>query len=85
MIAKNKNQSERRLFLQGGRLDILLWEYSELNRQLNETNDECQPIQFERGLELLKECLCPCGCGLKNDICPDRAAFTKRLNDEIPF
>lgn len=76
MIVKNKNRSERRLFLQGGRLDIL---FEEATDEANERKE----IKFGRGLELLKEC--PCGCGLENDVCPDRTVIVKRLNDEIPF
>jgi len=28
---------------------------------------------------------CPCGCGLKNDICDEWANIIRAKNDEIPF
>jgi len=28
---------------------------------------------------------CPCGCGLKNDICPEWANIIRAKNEEIPF
>jgi hypothetical protein len=76
MDSKTINASHRKLFLQGGRLDILY-------RQVKEDADKYQAIKFGQGLELIKEC--PCGCGLKNDVCPARSDFIRRLNDEIPF
>ena len=76
MIAKNRIQSERALFFQGGRLDILLCADVEKNI------DEPQAVAFGKGLELLEEC--PCGCGLKN-VCQGHQAKMKALNDEIPF
>lgn len=75
MNAKKLNDSHRSLFLDGGRLDIL-WAY-------DEANDERNFIKFGKGLELIEEC--PCGCGLKNEICPDRIETMKRTNGEIPF
>ncbi len=33
--------------------------------------------------EFIKEC--PCGCGLKDDICETRRAAVKAANDQIPF
>lgn len=63
-------------------LDIL-WGYQEMDSQIEAARDERRTIQFGCGLEIIKEC--PCGCGLKNDICPERAAAVKRINDEIPF
>jgi hypothetical protein len=81
MRSKKLNESYRDLFFKGGRLDILCG-YQEMTRQVAEAADERQ-VKFGKGLESLEEC--PCGCGLKNDVCPDRSAAVKRISDEIPF
>lgn len=75
MNSKKSNASLRALFINGGRMDIL---FEDADLPLEETNE-----RFIFRPQLIKEC--PCGCGLKNDICDARAAAVKRLNDEIPF
>jgi len=76
MDAKNNNLSQRLLFINGGRLDVLLGK--------DEGREFQQKFQLGRGrgLEIIKEC--PCGCGLK-DVCENQQKKVKALNDEIPF
>lgn len=82
MNAKVKNASERGLFINGGRLDILIWGYQELDRQIGEAIVERRQttrMQFD----VVDEC--PCGCGLKNDICDAHLDAVAQANDELPF
>jgi hypothetical protein len=79
MDAKSRNRSLRSLYLTGGKLDILLWGYAEMERQCGTSNKK----KFDVGNDVIDEC--PCGCGLLNDICPDRVAKMKAQADEIPF
>jgi len=73
MTAKQRNKS--------GRLDILLWGVQECDRQMAELKQEQKARFSEFGK--IKEC--PCGCGLKNDICDDQLARVKAASDDIPF
>lgn len=83
MNAQQKNLSETLLFERGGRLDILLWGYQELERQAEEGRREHKVLFGGGKLELIEEC--PCGCGLKNDICEARRLAMDVINGEIPF
>jgi hypothetical protein len=76
MNAKELNGSYRSLFLRGG-LGVL-WS--------DETPAETPapfkiPIRF--GDKVIHKC--PCGCGLKGEICADHAAERQRISDELPF
>jgi hypothetical protein len=89
MNAQTRIASERAMFLNGGRLDVLMYGYEESERQFAEARkrekDEALKIMV-RGLRefgAIKEC--PCGCGLKNDICQAHASVVADKNDEIPF
>lgn len=77
----------RNLFFSGSQLDILLWGYAEMDRQLARAEEERAAIrhrnEFGVSNDLVSEC--PCGCGLKGDICEVRAETVKRINSEIPF
>lgn len=82
MNAIHKNTSERSLFLNGGRLDILMWGYREMVRQIDEAISERRRSMREL-FPLVDEC--PCGCGLQNDICNAHLDAVAAANDEIPF
>jgi hypothetical protein len=56
------NGSYRKLFLEGGRLD-LLWR-NQKSEQLPNKDEQSEPLRK-----------CPCGCGLIGDLCPPRAAL----------
>ena len=75
MNSEKFNASTTSLFINGGRMDIL---FEDADRPLEETNE-----RFIFRPQLIKEC--PCGCGLKNNVCDARAAAVKRINDEIGF
>lgn len=81
MNAKAKNASERKLFM-GGRLDILLWGYQELDSQIDEAiTERRQAIKIQ--FKIVDEC--PCGCGLKNDICNAHLDAIAKANNDLPF
>jgi hypothetical protein len=78
MNARAQNDSTRALFFNGGRLDVLFQD------EAAETESSAQTAtQFRFVMELLGEC--PCGCGLKDDICETCQTATKAANDAIPF
>ena len=83
MNAKQRNQSERKLFIGGGRLDVLLWGYSEPNRQFAEARKEARGRYLGRHPELIAEC--PCGCGLKDAVCDAQISKVNAAEEEIPF
>jgi hypothetical protein len=76
--AKRYNRSIRLLYLNGGRLDLLLYGLQESQRQFDE-----QDKMDMKAFGFVKEC--PCGCGLKGEICKKQLAKVRAANDEIPF
>jgi hypothetical protein len=75
--AKNRNASERALFLSGGSLGLLLYGISEMNRQTDE-------LKTER-LQASTVSECPCGCGLQNKVCDEQLERVRLADDELPF
>jgi hypothetical protein len=70
MISGNMNKSYRMLFFGGLSFDKPKGQ--EVNTQ------KAKPFGY--GLEIVKEC--PCGCGLKENICEERA---EKTDNEMPF
>ena len=83
MNAKSRNNSHRALFLDGGRLDTLLWGIEESNRQFAEARRELREKGFEslRGMNIT---ICPCGCGL-DQACDGHLETIGMQNEEIPW
>jgi len=60
-------------------ITILVWASQELNRQMDELKREDKASLFDPVEE------CPCGCGLKDDVCDAQLARVKAKNDALPF
>jgi hypothetical protein len=84
MKAKDVNQSYRRLFIDGGSLEVLLWGVQEANRQFAEARKE-RRAKFFASLKDVRFDACPCGCGLQGDVCDDHIAIVNARNEQIPF
>jgi len=83
MNAKRLNESHRRLFINGG-LDILLWGVQKAERQFAEAREE-RRAQFFASLKDARFEVCPCGCGLKGDVCDSHIAIVNAQNEQLPF
>jgi hypothetical protein len=83
MTNAKRNQSERELFLSGGRLDVLLWGHQEAQRQFAEARQEAR----ERYMSLRPEPVeaCPCSCGFAGAVCDAQIARVNAANEELPF
>jgi hypothetical protein len=80
MNAKQRNESYTLLFNNG--LDVLLWGYQEMERQIDEFNEERRrPIR--KILDVVSEC--SCGCGLKNAVCDACLDAIRMKNEKLPF
>ncbi len=89
MNAKTRNSALTAAFKYGGRGDVLLWGKLESDRQIEEScqreKEEAYKIMV-KGLKSFGEIKeCPCGCGLKGDICQAHASVIVAKNEEIPF
>ncbi|MCI0392247.1 MAG: hypothetical protein MOB07_26245 [Acidobacteria bacterium] len=83
MNAKDKNKSERALFLSGGRLDVLLWGHQEAQRQFAEARNEARARYQSLHPETVAAC--PCGCGLEGAVCDAQISKVNAANEECPF
>jgi len=83
--AKVHNRSLDLLFSNGGKLDVLLWGYQQLDKAIDEIKSD-RRAEFARQRELQNWTIkvCPCGCGLKNDFC-DAHLATIAAREELPF
>lgn len=83
MNARHLNRSHRLLFINGS-LDILLWASEEAKRQFAEARQE-RRARFFASLAGARVEVCPCGCGLKGDVCDSHIATVNTRNEQIPF
>jgi len=85
MNAHTRNNSHRLLFHNGGSL-LALWAQGEMSRQFSEMRqDEEASRKAFQALAHNTVSECPCGCGLKNDICNEQAERVRQANEELPF
>lgn len=81
MNAKHINAAYRSLYMNGGRLLAL---FAETERQFTEARAEQEELKKWKSLAR-PVAECPCGCGLKNDICDAQAERVKMANEDLPF
>jgi len=85
MNAQTRNKSLRILFHRGVSLSVL-WAQGETSRQFSEMRqDEEASRKAFQALAHNTVSECPCGCGLKSDICEAHAERVRQANYELPF
>ncbi len=89
MNAKTRNSALKAAFKDGGWGDVLLWGKLESDRQIEEScqreKEEAHRIMVKglKSFGTIEEC--PCGCGLKEEICEAHVSAIVAKNEEIPF